>query len=274
MENRYKYIDENKEHLHTLDGKPLFGTSTVCKVISKPLTWWAAGKALEPLGWINSKVRVDGKYQFIPEDERLANAESYLHEIQNLSTEGYLKLLDEAYRAHDNVKKEAGVKGTDRHALLEKYVKECLAAGGTPLLPMGKEYDSVKEFISWAVLNVKKFLWSEANCYSEELWTGGIADVGWLDKEDRVIAGDFKSSKEAYVDQFIQIAGYDIMLTENGGLDKDGNKKFDVPGAVKGYCVIPFGATTFTPNFQYDVESYRKGFKSALTLHKLITQFE
>jgi len=44
MKNRYRYIDTNKEHLHTLDDRPLYGTSTVCGIIGKDgaLAWWAA----------------------------------------------------------------------------------------------------------------------------------------------------------------------------------------------------------------------------------------
>ena len=31
------------------------GVTTILGVIGKPLTWWAAGKALETLGWTNPK---------------------------------------------------------------------------------------------------------------------------------------------------------------------------------------------------------------------------
>src|SRR5437899_1811597 len=50
---RYRFHDKDGEHLHTLDGKPLIGTSTAIRVLNKPLTWWAAGMALTPLGWLN-----------------------------------------------------------------------------------------------------------------------------------------------------------------------------------------------------------------------------
>ena len=50
---QYKF---NKEkHLHTLDGIPLTGTSSVVGVLMKPLSWWASGKAVELLGWLNPK---------------------------------------------------------------------------------------------------------------------------------------------------------------------------------------------------------------------------
>lgn len=269
---RYKYLDEKKEHLHTLDGKQLYGTSTICKIISKPLTWWAAGKSLEPLGWMNAKTRVNGKYSTTPIDLRKEYAGPHLDALKGLSLNEYIELLDECYRAHDDTKKTAGVKGTDRHALLETYVKHCIETNaGLPTLDGMPE--ELMEFGRWAVDNVKQFLWSEVNCYSELHWLGGIADVGWIDKQDRIVAGDFKSSKEAYFDQFLQIAGYDIQLTENGGFDKDGNSTFTLPGPIKAYCVLPFGAEKLEPNLLYDVESYKEGFKSALNLHKLQVSF-
>lgn len=270
--------------MHTLDGKPLYGTSTVLKIINKPLAWWASGMALTPFGWMNAGKRnaagrVVGKFS---QEELGAHAASYLASIKEMPLSMYVGLLQDAYRAHDSAKVSAGTKGTDRHELLEAYVKHCIATHeGKPtnLIPENvKSIDpaqiaDIMPFVNWAVDNVKRFLWSEVNCYSEVLWTGGIADVGWLDHQDRVVAGDFKSSKEAYFEQFLQIGGYDIALTENGGLDKDGNKKFNLTAPIQAYCIIPFGAATITPNLQYDVESYKEGFKSALTLHKLQTVF-
>ena len=35
----YRFHNENDKHLHTLNGKPLLGTSTVVGVLAKPLTW-------------------------------------------------------------------------------------------------------------------------------------------------------------------------------------------------------------------------------------------
>ena len=270
--NRYKYIDENKEHMHTLDGKPLFGTSSVTKIIAKPLMWWASGMAVKELGWTPIKNWIQGKPFSTPKEDRLKNAEEYLAEIAVMDTDEYLALLDRAYKAHDEKKKDAAVGGTDRHALLETWVKYCITENnGVPVKHLVPT--SIESFVDWSLINIKQFVWSEANCYSEVLWTGGIADVGWIDNQDRLIAGDFKSSKEAYFDQFIQIAGYDIALTENGGYDKDGNQKFILPKPIQGYCVIPFGAPTLTPNFQWDVAAYRKGYQAALTLTKLQTTY-
>jgi hypothetical protein len=40
---------------------------------------------------------------------------------------------------------------------------------------------------------------------------------------------DFKSSKDAYPEQFWQCAGYDILVSENGGYTAEGEKLFDPP---------------------------------------------
>lgn len=266
----YKFINEGKKHLHTYEGKPLIGISTVIKMLAKPLTWWAAGMAVGKLGWTNSKLKVDGKYVFTSDEERLKISEQARFSISNDSPEEYLKRLDEAYRAHDEYKDQKADEGVDRHLLLENYVKSCLTDNdGIPLAHSVNENKSVSEFTDWAIKNIKKFLWSEVHGFSLEHWTGGIADVGWIDKEGRVIAGDFKSSKDAYLDQFIQIGGYDLMLSENGGFTAEGEKIFTLPSPIQGYCVIPFGQKVLEPILKYDVDGFRAGFKNALGLHKL-----
>jgi hypothetical protein len=124
-------------------------------------------------------------------------------------------------------------------------------------------------FISWSQKNVKKFLWSEIHSYSEVLWTGGIADVGWEDMNGRIVAGDFKSSKDVFFSQFIQIGGYDTMLSENGGYTANGEKVFDLPGPIEAYCVAPFGQEDFNPITLDYVDDFKEAFKSSVHLHKL-----
>lgn len=254
----YQYIDEKKEHLHTYDGKPLVGTSTVTKVLAKPLTWWAAGKALESLGWTNPKL--------VPKEEGIKIA-GKARKFMFINNADYYDWLQECYRAHDTSKKEAGVKGTDRHELLEIYVKDCISQNDGE--PHGEADPSIQEFADWAQKNIKRFLWSEMHCYSLDLWTGGIADVGWESNDGRIVAADFKSSKAAYFDQFIQIAGYDMEISENGGFTANGERIYQLEKPIDAYCVVPFGAETLTPEFRYNVQEYRDGFRAALTLHKL-----
>lgn len=237
----YKYIDEKGEHLHTYDGKPLLGTSTIVGVVNKPaLIQWAANQAVEYVATLWSKDT--------PYDEAHIQA-----------------VLKDARYAHKKKKESAATKGTDMHALLEEYVKECILKGGSPLTPSQAD-TKVKVFADWAVLNVKRFLWSEMNCYSTSLWVGGISDVGAELLNGKNVIIDFKSSKEAYETQFIQCAGYDLQVSENGGYDSKGVKVLE-PTTIDGYVIFPFGGN-MQPAFRWNVEEQRASFKACVTLHK------
>jgi len=283
----HKYRFDKEAHVHYLDDKPLMGTSTICKIIAKPLTWWASGKALEELGWVNSKLRINGKYQTTKESERIKIARKALKQIKTMSAKNYLVLLDRCYRTHDTFKLEKAVIGTDRHAVLEQYVKYCIQNNqGKPDVENAiVMWPEIVSFIEFSIKNIKKFLWSEVHGYSEKLWTGGIADVGWLDLEDRIVGADFKSSKDAYFDQFIQCAGYDIMLSENGGFTDQGKKIFELPGKIVRYCIVPFGQAELRPVFSDEltdsdgnllnisVDDFKDGFRFATSLYKLSKLF-
>lgn len=267
--NRYKYIDEKKQHLHTLDGKPLIGTSSVVSVMAKNLTWWAAEtSAIECL-------ETGEKIPTIREEYLAACASPDKKKAIDALQIKY-PIFKKARFAHFDDKNKKAKKGTNRHELLEVYVKKCIADNdGIPLNDYAFDSDDpILNFKAWVIENIKKFLWSELHCYNENLWTGGIADVGWEDKQGRIIAGDFKSSKEAYFDQVVQVAGYDLEITHSGGLTPDGDKIFDLPNPIQGYCIVPFGGETLMPELFWDIENYKEGFKSALSLHKLSTNFK
>lgn len=277
--NRYKFVDESDDrgkpqHLHTLDGKPLIGTSTALKVLSKPLTWWASGLAVGKMGWVKELKPYDKpkptKEQIEANKmERLASAEKALNSLSGLTPEQYLSALDKAYRAHAEKLDESAESGTNMHEELEKYVKSC--EGGIPSF-QEPDVKAVKVFAKWARENIKKFLVSEGHCYSEEMWTGGILDLLCEDKKGNLVLLDFKSSKEAYLSQFIQDAGYAIAIAENGVLDKDGNVIYKPEKSVDYYGVFPFGAENTEPSFHYDTEGVMKGFRAAVVLYKLQNQ--
>lgn len=263
--NKYEYKDEKGEHLHILNGKPLFGTSTITGVISKELTWWASGLAVAKFGWINSKKRENGKYITIDEKTRLEAILPRLSDIKDMDEVEFLALCDEAYNAHAKVLKESASAGTSLHAELELYVKECLKSGGKP---KGALNDKIQDFVNWSLENVKEFIWSEANCYSESLWCGGISDCGAILKDGKKVIIDFKSAKEAYQSHFIQIAGYALQIEENGIFTPSGEKIKDI-GKIDGYIVVPFGSPKFYVEYRWNVEELKEGFKSALVLYKL-----
>jgi hypothetical protein len=261
--NQYKYIDEDGQHLHTLDGKPLFGTSSITGVLNKPgLVWWSSGKALELLGWTPTK---DDKAK------RGIASIAKLGLIKKMKADEYLKLLDKCYRNHKDSLDKSADKGIDLHSDLENYIK-------WKMLNTKEESPKFSErilpFMFWSDKNVKRFLWSEAYCYSERLWTGGICDAGALLNDGTIALIDFKSSREAYLAHFLQCAGYAIALEENGLLDKGGysNYSFKEGKKISKFIIFPFGAKDLIPwENKLPIEEYKKGFESATQLYKLMS---
>lgn len=261
--NRYHFENGDGQHLHTLDGKPLQGTSTVLNVLAKPLTWWASGLAVSELGWSNPKLHST--------DARLANVRTYLERIKAMDAPEFLKLLDKAYRAHSAKLDKSAKQGTDMHAELERFVQQVMEENdGVPPKSSTSSHRAVQIFAEWAAENVARFIASEAHCYSEELHTGGIVDLVYEDKQGRIVILDFKSSKDAYLSQFFQDAGYDIAITENGMFDAAGNLICKLDKEVSYYGVFPFGMAEPAPQFHFDVAGGKTGFRSCVTLHKLI----
>jgi hypothetical protein len=270
MESQYRFDKAN--HVHTLDGKPLMGTSTVVGVIAKPLTFWASGLAVSELGWTKKldprKVTAEQLKENM--SDRFLKANRMLLEIQNMGPYDYLALLDKAYRAHADSLTKSADKGTDMHAELEKYVKRCIENQTLVLEGTNSNHTAVKFLADWAAANVKSFIVSEGHCFSEKLWVGGITDCIAELKDGRLVIIDFKSSKEAYVSQFIQVAGYHTEVMENGILDADGNLILKLDREIDGYVIFPFGAEEVEPQFQFDTASFKQGFRAAAVLHKLI----
>ena len=270
----YRFKNEKGEHCHELDGKPLIGTSTVVGVLQKPLTWWAAGLAVQQLGWVKKLDTRKATRSECEENEkeRMRKAIDQLDTYKKMFAPDYIKLLDKAYRAHADSLTKSADKGTDMHAELENYVKLMISdQDGIPHKMNVETSTAVYQFSHWAAENVKRFIASEVHCYSERLWTGGITDCIFEDKQGRTAIMDFKSSKEAYLSQFFQIAGYDIAIAENGVFDAIGNpiQKVD---EIQYYAVFPFGMPSPAPQFHYDTAGARKGFESCVTLYKLINQ--
>ena len=252
-----KYEFNDKEHLHLLDGKPLTGTSSVGNVLAKPLTWWAAGLAVEKFGWLNPK-------KFSSEECAVA-CEDGLDKVKKMERDEYAKLLTEAYYAHSKKLKDSAKTGTDLHEELEAYVKAMMK-----LKPVRKYDEKIQPFINWADENVKKFIASEAHCFDEELWVGGITDVVAELNDGKLAIIDFKSSKEAYPTQFLQVSGYAIQIEKNGLWDMGGtvNKKLDKQ--IEALIIVPFGADVIEPAIRYDLDSYKQGFRSAVVLYRLL----
>ena len=259
-----KYLFDEKNHLHSLDGKPLIGTSTAVGIISKPLSYWASGMAVGTLGWTATKS---------DPDMRLEVATVALDAIKQLDPTGWLKRLDLAYKAHATRLKDSATEGTDLHAELEKYIVACLEKEGKPMTAIAPFIPQVEKFANWAQENVDHFTFSEGYCYSKDIWVGGICDAGAKMKDGKFALFDFKSSKDAYYNQFVQVAGYSLQIHENGVFDKDGNEvdAYNVKADV--LYIVPFGAEDMTPRPQYDVEGFQQAFVACVRLYKGSEEF-
>jgi hypothetical protein len=279
--NNYRFNNEinpetgKSKHFHEIlvDGewKQLTGTSTiVSKTIPKPLTWWASGLAVSTLGWTKSTDWKLLKTQEAKDNDlerRIKTLEPVFETIKEMSAPDFLKLLDKAYRAHDDSLDKSAQKGTDLHAELERYVKNTMENR------MATYDDKIKPFIEWSIQNVDKFLVSEGHCYSKELFVGGITDCIALLKNGEIAIIDFKSSKEAYKSHYIQIGGYAIEIEENGVIDSKGNTVLKLEKPVTQFIVIPFGSPRPAPVAMRGVDVFKKGFRDAVSLYRLLENY-
>lgn len=262
----YKFLDDKSQHLHTFDGVPLRGASTITSILAKPLTWWSAGLAMEVFGWKNGK--------YTSKEARLKHAEKFLDELKVMELEDYVRKLDEGYSAHSKTLNKKAKEGTDLHAELEDYVNYCLANGGKPQGQTQIEYSAkVQLFIKWAVENIKEFIVAEGHCYSDKAGVGGIFDVAMIMKDGSTAIGDFKSAKAAYYDHFIQMALYALQVEANGVYNKDG-EQIHKPFKATQLITFPFGAPKFEPKVRHDIAEFKRSARACLTLYKHKQNYE
>ena len=274
------------KHSHLLDlydtgeFKRLTGTSSVVDVLNKPLAWWASGEAVKTLGWIHPKIKKYGReIGEVPVKDREKSANEILKLIKKENKTAFLARLDDAYKAH-NVKLDQSAKaGTDLHAELERFIKWHIAGS-----PRGHTFDAkIQPFINWAGMAVKEYLYSEAHCFHEGLWLGGISDSGVIlnkhiietsDGQIEVPEGtraivDFKSAKEAYWSQFVQGGGYALQIEKNGLFDADGNQIGKIDKPFDAVIIVPFGAEIVYPDLRMKAEEYKEGFVHCLSIYRL-----
>jgi len=262
---RYRF--DAVKHVHLLDGRPLCGTSTICSEgLPKPgLIWW--GAELAAVTCLESG-------EHIPTIREEYEALSKLTGKDKKNARDRLQrkypIFKKARYAHREKKEAAAGPGTDMHAELETYIKNCLYTGdGRPSLPQPDCCAAEKVFAEWALDNVSKFLWSEAHCYSERLWTGGICDCGAVLKGGGLAVIDFKSATEAYPGHFIQVGGYALQIKENGLFNADGSALSSAIRQVEARALIvfPFGGNG-EPEIRRNVGDFKEDFKAAARISK------
>jgi len=254
----YKF--DNKEHLHLLDGRALTGTSSVGNVLAKNLTWWSA--ELSAVECLEAGERIPTIRAEYEEACNSVDKKKAIDELQNK-----YPLFKKARFAHFAKKNDTAKAGTDLHTELEKWVKWKLGKSDKLIIQTDPK---IQPFIDWADKNVKQFIASEAHCFCEELWVGGITDCVAELNDGKYAIIDFKSAKEAYVNHFIQAGGYAIQIDANGLFSEDGehSKKLDKP--IEALIIVPFGAKEIVPQIKYNTEDYKAGFRHAVGLYRLL----
>lgn len=189
----------NKEkHYYELDGKRMYGVTTVLGVIAKPaLIPWAVKMATD---YIKTNCKQDELMRY----------------LVNLAD------LEAAKSAHRKKKEEAGEKGTDTHSIIEDLIKEAIAINGGFLLPNLNTNEQVTNFTRWASKANVQFLASEKQLYSELAWVAGTTDMVCV-IDGKKYVGDIKTSSAIYPEHFYQMSAYRMMLEEMGEQGFDGS---------------------------------------------------
>ena len=189
-------FDEDK-HVHTLNGKPLTGvTSLIDKTLSKPaLLPWAVKMTTE---WIKTNCPVSDSIDGLGKKTKLYSV-----------TE---EDLESSKKAHNTFKERAGDWGTRVHNACEVWAK----TGQLPLTPEDTDIlPSVSNFVTFIQDNGFKILDVERNVWSKDWWIGGIFDLV-LEKDEKVYIADIKTSSGIYDSHFIQMGAYYKCILENG----------------------------------------------------------
>ena len=225
------YQFNEAQHIHTFDGKPLHGVTTVLGIIAKPaLIQWSANEAVKYI------------------ETNFPKFEEVIRNPSCLTT-----LFAEAKYAHKKRKEKAGDWGTILHKVIEEWIKD----GKEPKLE-NEQKIVFDKFRKWAEDNKIRFLESEKHVWSKELWIGGIADMV-IEMDGKKYIADIKTSSGIYDEHFFQMGAYNLCLEEMG-LHKD----------IEGYIVINLkkdGSIDF--KMAIDMEINKRAFKSALELYKI-----
>lgn len=214
--NDKKFEFNEKKHIYTLDGKPLYGVTSVLGVIAKPaLIQWSANMACE---------YVDR------------------HWHKDISKEELADILKEAKQAHKKKKEGSADIGTKVHKAIEEWIKEKKE-------PELDEHGMTmfNNFIKWQ--EDKKILESELRVYNEDWWVAGTIDLVF-EYKGKTYIGDIKTYSGIYDrTPFLQCAGYAGMYKSTTGkelegsciirLGKDGSFEekwsYDLEGDEKGF---------------------------------------
>lgn len=203
-------------HRYKMDAKPAVGVTTFCKngyITSMGLISWMKSQTAEALF---SAMTVPGEEGYYPRE-----AFWPIHE------ETKKDLIKTAKLADREVSQEAADIGTITHGYAElhslgqleeaeKLLDQVRKAATWPLIE-----SCVTKYKEWAAKNKGKLVQAECLVGSPNYLFCGKFDR--LDEVNgKLILRDYKTSKDIYLDQYIQLAAYSIALKEWLGLEVSG----------------------------------------------------
>lgn len=262
------YFDgEGNKHDYYLDGKRMTGVTTILGVLAKPaLIPWAARMAVE----------------YIKENAEVFDHDTYpLYQVKP-------NTLEEAKTVYAKKRDEGATKGTSTHSEVERYIRFCIQEnGGTPVLESPHFVQcGLSDFIKWAIKENIKFLASEKQMYSKELFVAGTADF-IFEKDGKTYIGDIKTYKKIWDrTPFYQCAGYALMWEEMHGTEHkcvptiSGQLCTDFPKSqIHGYCIFNLPKERPYDEAQdvlwsFDVEGDTKAFLACVEIYRQNAQFK
>lgn len=190
--NQIEFRPDDKKYRYKVNGEVKKGVTTLInqRFGKNGLIYWAKNLPIEALEW-----------QLKEENKPIDAIESFISSLK------------------DKVKKletEASTIGTLMHSICEDYImsKKVVEPASEPLKTM------YKKFTKWWDKKGFKVVATETTCYSKELDVCGTFDAIVTHKKykDKYILLDFKTSKDFYVDQPIQIATYKKLIEDSTNL--------------------------------------------------------
>lgn len=188
-------IEFNEEaHTYTIGSSLVPGSTTIIGVLNKPfLVPWSAKMVWSVL---------TGKHA----------------EVVKMSEEEYEKFILEAKGAAGRKSKGAKGSGSLAHGWVEQFILSAMEGKVyAEKLDDVEAQHAVDEFLKWEQSHKVEYLSSELVLGSAEHQFGGKIDcVALVDGEPSVL--DWKTSTMISNDMFLQLAGYSILLKENGAV--------------------------------------------------------
>lgn len=245
--SEYKFDEKN--HVHTLDGKRLHGVTSVLKMWGdpNPLLNWGVKTAVD---WIRDKSTVTEVHD--PSDHP-ADKPVVVTEYKTNSL-----VLDDARTAHLKKRDKAGDIGTQVHKELEEMMLDATKG----VLERTDPYTGVVGKVrDWMIDQDITTIEAEANLYSKDWWVGGIAD-GIVEKDGKKYILDFKTSGTVQTKYFFQLGAYAHMWEEMTGDKIDGGLIVHIPRGK-----------SFNPEknlyWRFDTDALKQAFKNILDVYKL-----